>query len=210
MTPVVASVLLNHAVNSAPICCHPLTNITENESVPFLPWSLRSSVHSPPGQAAETESHRVTAAIGSGIISYITQCPALCWVTGRYPGGWNIQGRPTGCPCVGCVSSNSRGGAGGRGGLRRVHLTQDTTSGLCAPARQGQAWADDPGAAGSRSRSRGTGAGSPLCDLEELTPPCHLRVPHLHLGPRCIYMFMSCASISWRLSCGCFWSGTEL
>lgn len=62
----------------------------------------------------------------------------------------------------------------------------------------------DPGSASSRSRS-GKRAPGPL----SVTSRSSLH-PHLHWEPRCVYVLMSCASIRWQLSRGCFPSGTEL
>lgn len=72
------------------------------------------------------------------------------------------------------------------------------------PCPRGQARAGDLGSASSRSRS-GKRAPGPL----SVTSRSSLH-PHLHWEPRCVYVLMSCASIRWQLSRGCFPSGTEL
>lgn len=195
MTPVAASVPPSCTVNSAPICCHPPTNVTENESVASLPWSLRPSVLSPPGRAAETGSHRVTAAARSGIVSSATRHPALGRVRGRSPRRRGMPGRATGRLRV-------------WGGAAACPSDTGHHSGPRAPARRGQARAHGPE---QRAHVRGAGNGSrsPLCDLEELSPPpppCSSPA----LGTSVPLYFYVVCEIRWRLSRVGFWSGTEL
>lgn len=177
------------------MCRRPLTNIAD-ESVPCLPCSLRSSVHSPRGQAAETGPH--------GSRSHQLRHHSLCQAAPcAAPGPREAApeagsaGETPGCPRVGRVRRVW--------GAAACPSAQDTPLPRAPrPCPRGQARAGDPGSASSRSRS-GKRAPGPL----SVTSRSSLH-PHLHWEPRCVYVLMSCASIRWQLSRGCFPSGTEL
>lgn len=143
------------------MCRGPLTNIAD-ESVPCLPCSLRSSVHSPRGQAAETGPH--------GSRSHQLRHHSLCQAAPcAAPGPREAApeagsaGETPGCPRVGRV--------------RRVWGAAACPSAQDTPP-QGPAPLPPRSGAGRRSgvsqltfAEREAGTGSPLCDLEELTPP---------------------------------------